>query len=100
MLYTSVILDWSDAAFRADVPVINAHTLAYAGALPEGLAPVFLRGNCGAPVFSGWPGVGYSPASFKMKAYIDSVGNIYHRDTRAGRVFDCPGKRTRFTVKS
>ena len=89
-LYTLVNLDWSDAAF-ANAPVVRPY--ARGKAAPGTYAPVLIQAGHGCPLFSNWPGVGYSPAAFKMKAYIDDQGTAYHRDTRAGRVFVCPGKR-------
>ena len=78
-------LDWNDEVFEG-APVLNARALEYDGprlALNE-YAPVFIRGNYAAPVFSGWPGVGYSSAPFKMKAYIDGRGNLYRPRKRQG----------------
>ena len=82
-------LDWTDDTFE-DAPVINARALAYSGpplALDE-FAPVFMRGDYAAPVFSGWPGVGYSSTPFTMKAYIDGRGNLYRPRKRQGRDFE------------
>ena len=94
MLFTEIVLDWSDAAFGDGIPIINAYTLE----LPTLPAPgeyraAFLRGHYSCRVFNGWPGVGVSPAPFSMKCYIDSTGTIYHRDTRAGRQLICRGKK-------
>jgi len=41
------------------------------------LFPVHISGYYSEPFFSGWPGVGYSPAPFSMKAFIDKSGQVY-----------------------
>jgi hypothetical protein len=41
------------------------------------LTPIYVTGEYGYPWFNGWPGIGPSPAPYKMKAYIDAQGNIY-----------------------
>ena len=92
MLYTSVNLDWRDTAF-VNASVVRAYDPQPTPAPAGEYSPVFVRGSYGCPIFSGWPGVGTSPADFSMKAYVDDKGIIYHRDTRAGRVFICRGKR-------
>ncbi len=41
------------------------------------LYPVTVKGHWSAHFFEGWPGVGYSPVPFKMKAFVDNLGQVW-----------------------
>ena len=64
------LADWSDAAFRSgEIQTING----------EAFRPVFVSGYFGtfACLPNGWPGVGPSPAPYKMKAFRAEDGAVW-----------------------
>jgi len=62
------------------------------------LRPVIVRGPHDEQYFSGWPGVGYSSAEFKMKAFQDAAGNIW-RPSYAHGIEDKTGHQYAMTSR-
>ena len=86
------LLDWSDRAF-ANAPVVSYQLQGddtvkckeivsgvYQAIGNEKYYPVTVTGYFGDPIFTNWPGIGPSPAKYKMKAFVDNSGVLYHSD--------------------
>ena len=86
------VLNWSDDAF-AEAQAVSCRVLPDNSAVTAAILagshqtigeeryyPVYVTGHFGDVIFTNWPGVGPSPSSYKMKAFVNSAGRLYYSD--------------------